>query len=523
MRGIGIFGIVLLVLASTAWADISFSDATVSPSTLRPGVSGTASFTVTNTGSETVSGLAFDISGYGFELTTTKIVVGDIGASGSTQVTIPFKVRSDVSAGVYTLQASTILTSGSGTGTTTTSRTFTIPITVSSPANFEVSSESDREQISPGSDFGLHLTITNKGGKASSVRISSNSSNFLLKGASQIAIGNVDAGETVEVDVVLTSSSSLTGGTYAVPIKLTYEDELGATSAEAADVGPIRVVKSSMDFGLKANTGADVYPGDKFVLSLEIKNNGADSAYAAIVSIAGDTKSSAYFIPLDNSEVGAGDFSSGQTKTVEFEMGVNGDTPPGYYALNATISFVNAQGESTTVSKLFGLEVLGRYDVSVIAEPSPRPITAGKIYDLSVQISNIGTGDLDSVSAELLSSEDVEVIGTPYGFIGELTQGDYSSAQYEVYVKPGLEPGRYPVTVLITFFDAYNQEHTVQKIAYVDVVSPEIAAIASGGGGGMGLFDWILTLAVLGAIAWYANRKGWLKGLKSMIGMKAKK
>ncbi|MCK4715042.1 MAG: hypothetical protein KAT35_05665, partial [Candidatus Aenigmarchaeota archaeon] len=369
---------------------------------------------------------------------------------------------------------------------------------------------------------GLHLTITNNGGKASNVRISSNSSNFLIKGTSQVTIGDVLTGGKVEIDMTFTSSSSLTGGTYSIPIQLTYEDDLGVTNREVANVGPIRVVKSAADFGLKATTSKELYPGDKFTLSLELQNNGGDVAYSAIVSIAGDSKSAAYFIALDTAERGAGDLASGEEKGVEFQMGVNGDAPPGYYSLNVTISFVNAQGESTKVSKLFGVEVLGRYDVTVIADPSPSPISAGGVYSLSVQVSNIGTGDLKAMSAELLSSDEVEVVGSPYGFIGELALGDYSSTQYDVYVKPGLEPGRYPMNIRITFFDAFNKEHVVDKTMYIDVVSPEIAAAAKGMDTGMSLVSMAVYLAIVVVVLWYANKKGWLEGVKHRLGRKSK-
>ncbi|MFA6035922.1 MAG: hypothetical protein WC759_03120, partial [Candidatus Micrarchaeia archaeon] len=265
--------VMLLMLAGIGWADIAFSNSVVTPSTLRPGTGGTASFTVTNTGTTSVTGLSFDISGYGFELGQTKVVVGDIGAGGSTQVTVPFRVRKDVSAGIYTLQASTLLTISTGSSTGLTSRTFSVPITVSNPATFEVSSSADKAQVSPGGNVKLHLIITNKGGNAGSVRMSANSSNFLLKDASQIALGDLDADVVKETDVEFTVSSSLSGGTYSIPIKFTYEDELGNTNNEQVNVGPIRVVKSSVDFGIAARAGNDnVHPGDKFDLALDITN-----------------------------------------------------------------------------------------------------------------------------------------------------------------------------------------------------------------------------------------------------------
>jgi hypothetical protein len=391
-----------------------------------------------------------------------------------------------------------------------------VPVTVSNPATFEVSSSADKAQVSPGGNVKLHLIITNKGGNAGNMRISANSSDFLLKDTSQIALGDLDANGVKETDVEFTVSSSLSGGTYSIPIKFTYEDDLGNTNNEQANVGPIRVVKSSMDFGIAARAGNNnVHPGDKFDLALDITNNGGEAAYASVVTIATDSRSADYFVALDTSERGVGDLAAGETKTANFRMGVNGNAVPGYYALNATINFVNSQGESARISKLFGVEVLGVYDVSVIAEPSPKPVTAGRVYSLSTQVSNTGTGKLKAVSAELYSTDDVQVIGTPYGFIGELDVGDYSSTQYDVYVKPGLAPGRYPMRINVTFFDAYNKEHVVSKVAYIDVVSADIAALASGGSTGMSGTTMLVLLLIIAAALWYANKKGRLEGAKA--------
>ncbi|VVC04720.1 Uncharacterised protein [Candidatus Burarchaeum australiense] len=525
MNGNWIFGIaVVMLLMNVAWADITFTSSTVTPSTLRPGVSGTASFVVTNTGTTSITGLSFDISGYGFDLAQKQIVIGDIGAGGSTQVTVPFKIRSDIPAGIYTLQASTLLSlSTGGTATSTVARTFTIPVTVSNPANFDVVSSTNVSTIGLGDSVKVHLIITNTGGTASNVRLSANSSNFLIKDASQIVLGDIAAGERVEADVTFVSSSSLTGGTYSIPVKITYEDALGTTNSDGAALGPVRVMDTGVDFMLSATTGGDVHPGDRFPLRLVLDNSGTGVAYSSALSVKGASTSSGYFTVVGSADQEIGDFAAGDRKVVNYDVGVDGATPPGYYALNVTLEYVSEQGQSLKLSKQLGIEVVGRYDVSVIGETSPKPVVAGRVYSLSLQVSNTGTGDLKAVSAELLSNDQIQLIGTPYGFIGELKDGDYSSAQYDIYVKPGLAPGRYPLKVNVSFFDAYNREHDVMKLAYVDIVSPDIAALASGAASGPSGTTILISLIVLAIAAWYANKKGWLEGVKARLHMGKKK
>ncbi|MEW6329244.1 MAG: hypothetical protein AB1468_03950, partial [Candidatus Micrarchaeota archaeon] len=158
------FALVIIVgLACVASADMQFSSYTVYPSTLKPGVSGSATVTITNTGTTQVTGVWFKPSGYGFELSGDTISAGDLGAGGSTTVSIPFKIMGDAKAGVYVLQVQAYWTT-TGTGGGTTYKSFSIPMTVTEPAVFQLS-PIEKQTTAKGGSFNLKPKITNTGGK----------------------------------------------------------------------------------------------------------------------------------------------------------------------------------------------------------------------------------------------------------------------------------------------------------------------------------------------------------------------
>ena len=493
----------VLAIAGIAFADIAPSGFAVSPSTLKPGVAGSLSFTLANTGTYTITGVDLYASGNRMTFFSEKINVGTIGAGATTTVTVPFKVDSDAAAGVYNIQLTTYWVDPVGG---TSYKTFSVPVTVSSAVNFDISGISYNEtQIRAGHAFTASATITNTGGAAKNARLSSASESFRLLGSSQITLGNLDAGSNTQVSIPLSADSRLTPGIYNIPVTITYEDELGVSQSVPLSIGSVDVYKSPVFFNVVAVPGAsNVLPGQRITVNVNITNVGGEAAKSVRIAFASDSPN---FVQMDSSERYVEEILPGETEVVGFEMGVNTGTLPGFYPLHVTISYLDARGEEQqAVRQGTGIEVAGVSDMTAFATASPAPVTAGKKYTLSVQVSNIGTTQLKSVRASV-SGAFFDLLASPENYIGTLNVDDYSTISYPVYIREGIEPGRQDFTVRLTYRDQNNVERSVEKMAYIDIVSAETAAKATATGNGMnGTLMFVGGLFVL-VVLYFAYRR----------------
>ncbi len=479
MKGVAAL-VAVLLLAGIALADIAPSAFSVSPSTLKPGVSGSLSFTLTNTGTYSISGVDLYPSGQKMQFFSDKVNLGAIGPGASTVVTVPFKVDSAAAAGVYNIQLTAYWTDPVGGSLY---KTFSVPVTVSSAITFQISSISyNVTQIHPGDSFTADVVITNSGGAATNARLTGTSTNFTLAGSSQITMGDLVTGQSTHVLIPLSADSRLDPGNYAIPLTVTYTDDLGATQSASLSIGPVSIYKASVFFNIIAQPETEgVLPGQRASVDVNITNVGDEAAKFVRVSILSNSSS---FIPLDSSDRYIASIAPGASESVSFQIGVNTGTAPGFYPLVITIIYSDPKGEEQPhVVQVTGLQVAGVSDLTAFATASPAPVTAGKKYTLSVQVSNIGTTQLKSVRATTTGNF-FDMLASPDSYIGTLNVDDYSTITYPVYVSENVQPGRQTFTVLLTFRDQDNVERSISKVAYLDVVSADTAAKAQGTNGG---------------------------------------
>jgi hypothetical protein len=505
-----VFVLMCIMLASGfAFADVQVSGTSVSPSTLRPGTTGSISFTLTNTGAYSISGLTLSPSGYGFELFSDQVSIGTIGAAGSTPANIQFKVSPTLDSGVYNMMIAAYWNEQSASGGTGY-KLIQIPVTVSKQTIFQVYSE--QMTVGIGDDFELKAKIKNGGGKVTNVVLALSSTYFIAKDSSKLVIGDIGQDGTVELNVPISTNPSMPSGVYSVPVTISYQNELGAVTETTASLGTVQAIKGSVDFTVTANADSQVSPGRKVNLALNIKNDGTLAANSVKCTLSSGTAS---FTPLGSAQRMLGEIKPGTALTANFELGISASSTPGYYPIVATIEYLNRQGETqTAIAKTIGIEVVGIPKLSIIASTSPSPVAPGGKYSLNVQVSNIGTTDVKSLTVDLSGNENVFKIleNSPADFIGNLKTDDYSQVSYNVYIPNDLAPGQYPVKVNMKFMDTYNNEQEVSETTTLQVVSAEVAAIAGNGkGGGMDISTMVILLLIVAAVGYFVVYKRFIK------------
>jgi len=488
---------VLFLFAGIVSADIVPSAFSVSPTTVRPGVSGTLSFTITNTGTRPLTGVDLYPSGNKMQFFSNKIQVGSLGAGSSVPVTIPFRVDPGATAGIYNIEVSAYFIDVDTQGY----KTFSYPVTVSSEATLRIDTvEFSEDKITAGDDFNMTINLYNTGGNAKDVRISTNSSYFSLQGVSQVIVGDLAKGEQTTLILPISTSVSTTTGLLSIPLTLTYEDQLGNTQTATVSAGPVNIYESLVLFSVEPYFPDKDYvgPGERITLKVPIKNVGNGVADSVRVKLSATDSS---FVPVGSFEYYIESIGPGEEAEAEFLVGVSSTTLPGYYTMAVEIAYTDSRGqEQPTESHSTGVSVVGVSDMGVIVSPNPSPMTAGGKYSLSVQVSNIGTSEIKTLRINT-DAPGFSFLVPKESYIGELALDDYSTVQYQVYADDSLEPGSYPVYVNMTFRDANNNERTVRKTAYVEIVNSGLANAGEATGGMTGLE--MLLIAVLGIIVLY--------------------
>jgi hypothetical protein len=243
-----------------------------------------------------------------------------------------------------------------------------------------------------------------------------------------------------------------------------------------------------------------ISPGGKTNFLVNLTNIGNSNAQSATISVSSD---STYFTTLGSSERYFTSIAPNSQEQMEFELGVSGAAPAGYYPITLTINYLDINGEpQTPIQKQVGVEVGDVPQISITPSTTPSPVAAGGTYTISLQFSNTGNINIRALSVNA-SSESFEILSSPQNYIGSLNLDDYSSVDYTVYSNNNLQPGVYPIHVTMVFRDAYNTQYVVTQDVPIEVVPQSVANLTQKSAQ-MSLTSIILIILVICAILYVA-------------------
>lgn len=490
--------LVALLLAGTLSADLSFSDPTVLPSTVRPGTQGLVSLTVTNPDSHDALGVSAE--GYGSSKVSAGGVVslGDFRPDVSSKATLPFSVAPDTPAGLYSVTFRFTWTNETGARY----KSIMVPITVTNPAI--LSAQSSGAPVYTSGDFDLDVMLANSGGAARAVRVSLDSSSFLQNGPNPLVVGDIGRGASKNFSLGIALAPSTASGIYSVPLSVVYQDESGQ-ELTATPTLKLNVYRKSPQFSLQAQDGTEsLKPGRQSALSLHLSNDGDEPAYDVRLRMS----NSSALTPLGRSEIDIGTLGPRESRTVSLPVGVN-DVSPGFYRQEFSLTHKDSKGEEQAARTVpLGLNIQAISDVSVFVSAKPSPIIAGDAHTLSVLVSNIGSAPIKALAVRMEPSSTFRLLDAQdQQYIGGLQADDFSTVQYKVQVAD-VADGEYPLKLRMTFKDAYNQERTVDSEVKLKVLTKATASNSTANGnGGLPLPLLLVGLAVIGGGAYFGYRR----------------
>jgi hypothetical protein len=133
--------------------------------------------------------------------------------------------------------------------------------------------------VVPGSESLAFLEVENIGtGIARYVKLTHDSSDFILMGENQIVIDQIKPKEKFIINVTFSASSSLEPDTYLVPCMITYQDETGNNLDSTVNVGIKVINKAEVNIQRLKFNPHQIRPFEEFTIQATIENSGEGTA-----------------------------------------------------------------------------------------------------------------------------------------------------------------------------------------------------------------------------------------------------
>ncbi len=465
--------------SSSNSAVLQIADYSTIPVTVYPGTAGYIKLTMSNSGTDTASGVTVYYS-HSQSTGQMTFAAGDISTGSSTQLTVPFKAPSEVPTGIYNVNVDIYYSSSSSSASKKAS--ISVPIQVAQYQSLEVSTLStDRQSLAPGETASFDLLIKNKGGVMNNLVISTPAnSSFTIAGTTEKSIGNLNSNSSANATLVLQSSSSTAVGQYTIPLTFTYQDVLGTTNTQTLYVGPVNILASSTQFMLSVVPEAKAEIGSQAKFQVTLENTGTSP-----LSATADLNSTAAFIPLGTTRLNFGTIAPGKKVTQEITIGISNSISAGYYTLPVAVTL--GSGSSTTQN--IGISVSATPEIAISVDTSSASLSQNSNGSkVTIQISNTGNSAIRSVYAKALAG-DLLLTGAADKFIGTLNVDDYATLSLTVSVPRNAQAGAagtYSLPIIVTFKDTNNELHTVNQVVQVAVQSGSSFGFNGGNGSASG-------------------------------------
>lgn len=470
-----------VMLFGMCFAGLSIDEYTLTKDVYKPGEPGVATVKVTNpVGAERVTAITMTINAAPELTVTSSPKLADIDAGGSSIVSIPFKVKSGVNPGIYTIHAffSGYKSSEAAGLSQVSVNSVSIPVTVVNEPEFSFDVGT---RILTGLDE-VNITITNNGGVAKNVKLSL-PGGVSVYGADQLYLGQIEGSKTVEL---LLDSRDLEDGTTDVAMLLTYEDDLGLPHTENAS---LRMTVRSEELDVMFTQKTELSTRSESTLTFEVKNEGDEALKDLRLSFLNNT------IRLkDRSELKFGDIEPGATATASAL--VYTELAPGINLIPSRVEWVendvlNEESRDVAVS------VTSDSDVAVFLEAKPLPLTVGSEHTISVLVSNLGSFGIENVDVTISSPALRSLDISESQYIGGLQRDDFSTVQF--LMEP-TSSGTQPVTLKVNYRDQSGEWKSETITQNISIYEPDMQE-------GSPIPLLLLAVAVVVLVWWFKFRK----------------
>ncbi|MFH8120471.1 MAG: hypothetical protein QXS37_06720 [Candidatus Aenigmatarchaeota archaeon] len=420
----------LVFVISLIFASVQVTNYSIYPDTLSPGVNGAVSLVVYNKDSYPYEDIwIVPITSKGIHMWES-IEIGKLLGNTYVQVSLPFKIKEETEAGVYSLNFE--LRYGSKIDT------YYIPIIVYDEPTISIDLISSEEKvIMKGSEIKINLRINNFGGDARKVSLVLNSSVFSIKDKSMIFINEIKKNSFVDLNLTLVSNSDVNSPQNLV-FNINYLDSLGKSYARTSYI-TIRVPKFNFDLMNVKIDPEDFIPGDEVKLSFDVLNRGMDVNNLQICVLSNWFTETCKLV---------GYLSGGSTTNIIFSFLV----PENAKSTNATIKLKEGEKEF-----YYSLPLEIHKKIAKLAISNVKSDLSEKGGTLEIRIENYGNGDAKNVQVNLYMN------GERYNaVVGKIPKDDRGTASF--YIPQIKSSGLVDFKVEINYYDSEGNHKINENI-----------------------------------------------------------
>ncbi len=467
--------------------DVVISQMTQSPAQPRAGEVLTVSFVVTNNGSNDISGLQLygeELSSNGFEPMSAdaREMVGTLKKGESKEVTLQFRVGSNIPEGMNELHLAASYIDANGTQQKETTKVYILnvkKVTEEQLKNDIVISDIVQSPSSPlvGENVTVTFNVTNRGTKEIS-ELKFAGSNLGTSGFEPISsevfttVGTVAAGASKKVSMTFKLGERISEGFNMLTLDYTYKDGNGDVQKEQTSMYVLNVKNQSSSANSRpkliidsfASSTEELRAGESFDFTFALKNTHASKAAKNITVtvmqaqdvFSATTGSNSFYIDA---------IDPGSTVEKTINLKVKSDTATGAYDLTIKVSY---EYEDMSQADLQAGGASEDLPIKLQAVENSRPavqnLSVGYYWDtptvnqattMTFDFYNMGRSSLNNVYVSLEGDFQMESGKTV--IIGTVSAG--SSSYQEISILPLVE-GMANGKLIVHFEDSNGDEVT---------------------------------------------------------------
>jgi hypothetical protein len=315
-------------------------------------------------------------------------------------------------------------------------------------------------------------------------------------------VGTVPPGSGVEIPFFVRVLPDAPGGTYHLPLVLTYtrlssQEMVGGESVifhyadEEAEIDLPFVVRDVVRIGVTGIGAEDLYAGGEGYVTLTLENLGTLEGRQTVARIIRDASSPV--IPVTGS-VYIGDFPPGAVREATFKVRVQEEAGAASYPLVVQADYENQAGEARQSREVtIGVPVEGPVEFTVNGNATT--IFQGAREKIVIEYRNTGSVMVHGARARISAVEPFSV-DEDTAYLGDLGPGERAMATFEVSVDDKATPKDYGIDTEIRYRDHAGENRIsdpirvaievrerpgISRILYNPVIMSVIIAIVIGG------------------------------------------